>query len=81
MGKKNSKRQGCLSLDAVGALLGSGTGQHERYGWSNLNCMQVVNTSSVAREHESQKILREVHNQEVIVRYMHRSALVERHVG
>ena len=65
----------------MGAFLGSGTGEHERYVWSNLNCMEVVNTSSVAREHKSQKILGEVHNQEVIVWYMQRSALVERHVG
>ena len=29
----------------------------ERYGWSKLNCMELADTSSVARE---------VHNQEVI---------------
>ena len=38
----------------------------ERYRWSKLNCMEVADTSSVARD-VSQTILREVHNQEVIV--------------
>ena len=42
------------------------TGVKERYGWSKLNFMELAATSSVARD-ESQKILREVHNQEVIV--------------
>ena len=41
------------------------TGVTERYGWSELNCMELADTSSVARD-ESQKILREAHNQEVI---------------
>ena len=38
----------------------------ERYGWSKLNCVELADTSSVARG-ESQKILREVHKQEVVV--------------
>ena len=41
-------------MDAVGALLGSGTGEHERYGWSKLNCMELTDTP-------------QVHYQEVIV--------------
>ena len=42
------------------------TGVKERYGWSELNCMELASTWSVARD-ESQKILREVHKQEVVV--------------
>ena len=42
----------------------------ERYGWSKLNCMELADTPSVAREHESQKILTEVHNHKVVVRYL-----------
>ena len=45
-----------------GALLGSGTGAHERHGWS----MEVPDTLVLWPESRSQKIPREAHNQEVI---------------
>ena len=44
--KKNLKRHGCPVAGRSGALLGSGTGEHERQGWS----LEVLDTSFVPGE-------------------------------
>ena len=58
MAKKNPKRWGCPVAGRSGSASwkwerkDGETGATERYGWSKLNCMELLDTSFVAREQE-----------------------------